>query len=49
MTTYKKTIGDEEINEMELFSFQGTIKVIDKIENITEKRLTTPCALRYNV
>ena len=36
MTTYKKTIGDEEINEMELFSFQGTIKVIDKIENITE-------------
>lgn len=36
MTTYKKTIGDEEINEMELFSFQGTIKVIDKIEDITE-------------
>ena len=36
MTTYKKTIGDEEINEMQLFSFQGTIKVIDKIEDITE-------------
>lgn len=35
-TTYRKTIGDEEISEMPLFSYEGRISVIDKVCDIVD-------------
>lgn len=35
-TTYRKTIGDEEISEMPLFSYEGRITIIDKVCDIVD-------------